>query len=49
MAKNTPEPLHIIIDDIKKEVGVKGFQEKVVLQKPKNKRIRLIDFPKDLK
>jgi hypothetical protein len=45
MSKNTPEPLHIIIDDIKKEIGVKGLQEKVVLQNPKNKKIQLINFP----
>lgn len=31
------------------ELKIKGFEEKVILQKPKNKRIQLRNFPKDLK
>lgn len=43
------EPLHIVIDEVKKDIGIRGFEEKVVLQKPKNKRIRLRNFPPDLR
>jgi len=43
------EPLHIVIDDVKKDIGIRGFEGKVVLQKPKNKRIQLRKFPADLK
>ena len=45
----TREPFHIVIDKIKKDIGIRGFEEKVILQKPKNKRIQLRRFPKDLK
>lgn len=31
------------------EISIKGFEEKVVLQKPKNKRILLKEFPPDTK
>ncbi len=48
-SRQIKEPLHIIVDKIQENVGVKGFEEKVVLQKPKNKRIQLRNFPADLK
>jgi hypothetical protein len=43
------EPLHIIIDDIKKDIGIRGLEEKVVLQKSKNRKIQLRKFPADTK
>ncbi|MDD5688939.1 MAG: hypothetical protein PHQ76_01510 [Caldisericia bacterium] len=43
---STKEPLPIrIVGDI----GIRGFEEKVILQKPKNKRIQLRKFPADTK
>lgn len=42
-------PLHIVIKDVKKDIGIRGFEEKVVLQKPKNKLIQLRNFPSDLR
>ena len=45
----TREPLHIVIDEVKKDIGIRGFEEKVILQKPKNKRIQLRKFPADTK
>ena len=42
----TREPLHIVVDN---DIGIRSFEEKVVLQKPKNKRIQLRKFPSDLK
>ena len=47
--QQTKEPLHIVIDEVKKDIGIRGFEEKVVLQKPKNKKIQLHKFPVDLK
>ncbi|MFA5158003.1 MAG: hypothetical protein WC451_02345 [Patescibacteria group bacterium] len=46
---NNYEPLHVVIDEIKKEVPIRGFEEKIILQKPKHKKIQLRNFPKDLK
>jgi len=43
------EPLHIVIDEVKKDIGIRGFEEKVVLQKPKNKKIQLRKFPAGLR
>jgi|GEM_PF-3079808 hypothetical protein len=31
------------------ELQIKGFEERVILQKPKNKRVQLMKFPPDLK
>lgn len=45
----TKEPLHIVIDEVKKDIGIKGFEERVILQKPKNKKIQLRKFPAGLK
>jgi hypothetical protein len=42
--RQEPIPIRIIGD-----IGIKGFEEKVILQKPKNKRIRLQNFPADTK
>lgn len=47
--QQTKEPLHIVIDEVKKDIGIRGFEEKVVLQKPKNKKIQLRKFPTGLK
>lgn len=44
----TREPLHVVIDEVKKDIGIRGFEEKVVLQKPKNKKIQLRKFPSNL-
>lgn len=49
LLQQTKEPLHIVIDEVKKDIGIRGFEEKVVLQKPKNKRIQLRTFPSDLR
>lgn len=49
LLQQTKEPLHIVIDEVKKDIGIRGFEEKVVLQKPKNKRIQLRNFPPDLR
>jgi hypothetical protein len=43
------EPLHIVIDEVKKDIGIRGFEEKVVLQKPKNKKIQPRKFPAGLR
>jgi hypothetical protein len=40
-----PEPIHIIIDDVKKDIGIRGLEEKVVMQKSKNKKIHLRKLP----
>jgi len=48
-SQRTKEPLHIVIDEVKKDIGIKGLEEKVLLQKPKNKRIQLRNFPSDLR
>lgn len=54
-AKKKQEPIRVITKDpltikqITNEKEIKGFEEKVFLQKSKNKRIELRQFPKDLK
>ena len=45
----TREPLHVVIDEVKTDIGIRGFEEKVVLPKPKNKKIQLRKFPSDLR
>lgn len=47
--KKQQEPFHIVIDEVKKDIGIRGLEEKIVLQKPKNKRIQLRKFPADTK
>lgn len=44
--KQAQEPIPVTIVG---EIGIKGFEEKVILQKPKNKKIQLRKFPTDLK
>lgn len=44
--KQVQEPIPVTIVG---EIGIKGFEEKVVLQKPKNKKIQLRKFPPDTK
>lgn len=47
---NTSQPLTTKIEITSMpELQIKGFEEKVVLQKPKNKRIQLRKFPLDLR
>jgi hypothetical protein len=49
------EPTRVIIENpltiqgITEELKIKGLEEKVILQKPRNKRIHLRNFPKDLR
>lgn len=43
------EPVHVVVDDFRSEIGIKGLEEKVVLQKSKNKKIALRKFPSDTK
>lgn len=46
-SQQKPEPIHIIIDDIKKDIGIRGLEEKVVIQKSKNKKIHIRKLPDD--
>lgn len=45
---NRQEPMLLKIVEMP-EVKIKGLEEKIVMQKPKNKRIQLRQFPADLK
>jgi hypothetical protein len=46
-SQQKPEPIHIIIDDIKKDIGIRGLEEKVVMQKSKNTKIHIRKLPDD--
>jgi len=47
-SNNIQEPISLKIVEMP-ELKIKGFEEKVVLQKPKNKKIHLRKFPADLR